>query len=87
MIKMNYKPLNGRVLVKLDKQEEKTAGGIILAVQSQNASVYGVVEATAEDVTSVKVGDRVLLDKFSTKENVGENLAIVEEEEILATLF
>jgi chaperonin GroES len=49
------KPVGDRVLVKVAKQESKTAGGLLLPSASQTKPTAGAV-VSAGDVQHVKVG-------------------------------
>lgn len=62
---MTIKPLGERVLVKMDKVEEKTAGGIFIPQTAQEKTQIAVVEAIGDEVKTVKVGDKILHDKYS----------------------
>jgi chaperonin GroES len=64
---MKVKPLADRVMVKLEKNEEKTAGGIIIPETAQEKTQTGLVVALGDDkeVITVKVGDKVMYDKYA----------------------
>ena len=66
---MKLKPLADRVLVKNDKSETKTASGIFIpeAAQekTQTASVVAVGPGTEDDKITVKVGERIMYDKYA----------------------
>ena len=66
---MKVKPLADRVLVKLEKNEAKTAGGIIIPDTAQEKTQQGtVVEAgpgTEKEKVTVKSGDKVMYDKYA----------------------
>ena len=62
---MTIKPLGERVLVKMDKVEEKTAGGIFIPQTAQEKTQIAVVEAIGEDVKTIKVGQKILHDKYA----------------------
>ena len=62
---MTIKPLGERVLVKMDKVEEKTAGGIFIPQTAQEKTQIAVVEAIGDDVKTIKVGQKILHDKFA----------------------
>jgi len=55
-------PLNGHVVLDctVSQEEKKTDGGFIMHT-SKNKSAEGIVIEVAEDVTSLKVGDKVLM--------------------------
>jgi chaperonin GroES len=64
---MKVKPLADRVMVTLEKNEAKTAGGIISPETAQEKTQTGVVVAIGDDkeVITVKVGDKVMYDKYA----------------------
>lgn len=91
------KPLADRVLVKVDEEEKKTKGGILLPDTAQKKSQKGTVIAIGSGkmldngvrtLFEVKVGDRVLLAKYSGVdiEEEGENYLLLSERDILAIL-
>jgi chaperonin GroES len=91
------KPLADRVLVKVDEEETKTAGGILLPDTAQKKSQKGTVLAVGSGKVldngtrlpfEVKVGDHVLFAKYSgvdIDEN-GEKYLLLSERDILAIL-
>jgi len=66
---MKVKPLLDRVLVKLEKNESKTASGIIIPDTAQEKTQQGTVVAvgsgTEKDKIVVKTGDKVMYDKYA----------------------
>jgi chaperonin GroES len=64
---MKVKPLADRVMVKLEKNEAKTAGGIIIPDTAQEKTQQGVVVEVGDDaeVIKVKVGQKVMYDKYA----------------------
>ena len=70
---MSIKPLFDKVVVEAVKAEEKSKGGIILTAAAQEKPATCLVVAVGpggvidgKDVTmQVKVGDKVLLSKYS----------------------
>ena len=89
---MKVNPLADRVLLKADKAETKTASGIIIPDAAQEKTQTGVVEAvgpgTEKDPVTVKVGDRIMYDKYSgTQIKVdGEEYLIVKMSDIIAVI-
>lgn len=63
------KPLNERVIVKVEEQEEKTASGLVLPTAAKEKSQVGTVLAVSDakdDYTpQVKVGDKILFEKYA----------------------
>lgn len=91
------KPLADRVLVKVEEQETKTAGGILLPDTAQKKSQKGVVMAVGAGRMNeegkrlpmeVKVGDEILFAKYSGTdiESEGVKYLLLSERDILAIL-
>ncbi|MDR2480613.1 MAG: co-chaperone GroES [Treponema sp.] len=61
------KPWADRVMVKLEKNEAKTAGGIIIPDTAQEKTQQGVVVEIGDDkdVIKVKAGQKVMYDKYA----------------------
>ncbi|WP_288527046.1 co-chaperone GroES [uncultured Eubacterium sp.] len=89
---MTIKPLADRVLLKQVKAEETTASGLILAASAQEkpevSEVVAVGPGTEKDPMTVKVGDKVIISKYSgTQVKVdGEEYTITEVKEVLAVV-
>ena len=89
---MKIKPLADRVLVKNDKAETKTAGGLIIpeAAQekTQTAVVVEVGPGTDENNNAVKEGDRIVYDKYAgTQVKIdGEDHLILRMSDIIAVI-
>ena len=64
---MKVKPLADRVMVKLEKNEAKTAGGIIIPDTAQEKTQQGIVVEIGDDkdVIKVKTGQKVMYDKYA----------------------
>jgi len=91
------KPLADRVLVKVEEEETKTMGGILLPDTAQKKSQKGVVVAVGSGKMTeegkrlpleVKEGDEVLFAKYSGTEieDKGEKYLLLSEKDILAIL-
>ena len=84
------KPLLDRVLIKMVESEETTKSGIILSSGSkekpQIAEVVAVGPGTEDVKMNVKVGDKVIINKYSGTEVKfeGTEYTIVKQEDILA---
>jgi chaperonin GroES len=80
---MKVKPLADRVMVKLEKNEAKTAGGIIIPDTAQEKTQTGVVVAIGDDkdVITVKVGDKVMYDKYA-----GAQVKIDQDEHLIVKM-
>ncbi len=87
---MTVKPLADRVVVQYAKPEEKTQGGIILTSSTQEkpqiATVTAVGPGKKDEPLLVKVGDKVLVGKYSGTEIKidDEEYTIVNASDILA---
>ena len=77
---MKVRPLADRVLVKLEKSEEKTAGGIIIPDTAQEKTQQGIVVEVGDDkeVIKVKAGQKVMYDKYA-----GTQVKIKDEEHLI----
>ncbi|MBQ9518052.1 MAG: co-chaperone GroES [Eubacterium sp.] len=66
---MTIKPLADRVLLKALEAEETTESGLILAASAQEkpemSEVVAVGPGTDENPMTVKVGDKVIISKYS----------------------
>lgn len=91
------KPLADRVLVKVEEEETKTMGGILLPDTAQKKSQKGVVVAVGSGKMTeegkrlpleVKEGDEVLFAKYSGTEieDKDEKYLLLSERDILAIL-
>ena len=94
---MKFRPLGDRVVVRRIKEDQKTAGGIIIPDTVQEKPQEGEVIAVgpgARDekgdriTPEVKVGDRILFGKWSgTEVKVdGAELLIMKESDIMGVL-
>ncbi len=95
---MNIKPLHDRVVIRRVEEEKESAGGIILPGSAQEKQNLGEVLAVgpgkASDAgtiipMSVSVGDKVLFNQYAgqeTKDDKGETLTIVREDDIVAII-
>jgi len=85
---MKVKPLLDRVMVKLEKNEAKTAGGIIIPDTAQEKTQQGVVVEIGDDkdVIKVKPGQKVMYDKYAgTQVKIdGEEHLILKMSDIIA---
>ena len=94
---MSFRPLHDRVLVRRIKENEKTAGGIIIPDTAKEKPQEGEVLAVGDGARGednqripldVKPGDRVLFGKWSGTEITidGEELLIMKESDILGVI-
>ncbi|MBE6757071.1 MAG: co-chaperone GroES [Ruminococcaceae bacterium] len=91
---MTIKPLADRVVIQMTEAEETTKSGIILAGTAKEKPQVAVVTAVGpggvvdgkEITMQVKVGDKVLISKYTgTEVKVdGEEYTIVRQGDILA---
>ena len=89
---MKVRPLADRVMVKLEKNEAKTAGGIIIPDTAQEKTQQGTVIAvgpgTEKEAITVKSGDKVMYDKYAgTQIKIdGEEHLILKMADIIAVV-
>ena len=94
----NLLPTAGRVIIKRLAQEDKSPGGVIIPDTAQEKPMQGEVLAVGvgelnsqgERVApSLKVGDRVLVGKWSGTEFHfgGEELLVAKESDVLAVIM
>ena len=94
---MKFRPLGDRVVVRRVKEDQKTAGGIIIPDTAKEKPSEGIVEAVgpgARDengkivALDVKAGDRVLFGKWSGTEVKldGKDLLIMKESDIMGII-
>lgn len=94
---MNIRPLHDRIVVRRSEEEQKTAGGLLLANNAQEKPSQGEVLAVGNgqirdngDVRplDVKVGDTVLFGQYagSTVKVDGEELLIMKENDVLGVI-
>ncbi len=64
---MTIKPLGDRVLLKMVAAETKTASGLFIPETAQEKTQTATVVAIGddEDLITVKVGDKVMYDKYA----------------------
>lgn len=91
---MKIKPLFDRVVVKPIKEKQEKIGNIILPESTKHPEVSEVValgtgKVDGEEVTfEVKIGDRVIFNKFSGNDFKLDNemYTIIKEKDILAII-
>ena len=94
---MKFRPLGDRVVVRRIKEDQKTAGGIIIpdtvAEKPQEGEVISVGPGALDEsgkrvAAEVKAGDYVLFGKWSGTEVKldGEELLIMKESDIMGVL-
>ncbi|HHF98860.1 MAG TPA: co-chaperone GroES [Candidatus Aerophobetes bacterium] len=86
---MNIRPLGERIVVKPQKQEEKTQGGIYLPeTATKEKPQQGEVIAVGPDFKGVKKGDIVIFAKYGGTEVKidGEEYLVLGEDDVLAVL-
>ncbi len=94
---MKFKPLHDRIVVRRVKEEERSAGGIIIPDTAKEKPSEGEIVAVgpgARDdngkyvALDVKEGDRVLFGKWSGTEVKidGEELLIMKESDIMGVV-
>jgi len=84
---MKLKPTADNIVLKQTEAEETTASGIILAAAKEKPAIYEVMSA-GPDVKEVKVGDKVVVGKFTGNEIKldGVEYKFVKLEDVLAVV-
>ncbi len=86
---MQITPLGERVLLKSAPAEEKTESGLVIPATAQEKTNQGEVVAIGTDESiTVKVGDKVIYDKYSgTQLKVdGEDHLLIAYTDVLAII-
>jgi chaperonin GroES len=89
---MTIRPLADRVLVKSEEVQAKTASGIYIPETAQEKTQIGRVVAVGEGTDkikmTVKVGDRIIHDKFAgvSVKDGNEDYLIMKMDDILAVI-
>ena len=94
---MKLRPLHDRVVVRRVKEEEKTAGGIIIPDTAKEKPQEGVVVAVGNGAIGddnervpldVKPGDKILFGKWGGTEVKidGEDLLIMKESDVMGVI-
>ena len=94
---MTLKPLNDRILVKRQNEETTTAGGIVIPDTAKEKTFRGEVvsigdgkslEDGSKRPVQVKVGDRVLFEKYAGTEIKLEGVEhlVIREDEVLGVI-
>lgn len=79
---MSLRPLKDRVIIERTVADQTTDSGIVISVNTQEASNQGKVIAAGKDVSLVKVGDVVMFESAAGQEvkaNDMEYLVMLEE--------
>lgn len=93
---MAIRPLHDRIVVRRSEEEQKTAGGLLLAGNAQEKPQQGEVIAVGNGqitengvrALDIKVGDKVLFGQYAgqTVKVDGEELLIMKESDVLGVL-
>ncbi|MEM4268219.1 MAG: co-chaperone GroES [Candidatus Woesearchaeota archaeon] len=89
---MKFKPLGERVLIKQQKKDEKTKGGIYIPETAKEEKKEGQVIAVGQFKDGkdlpLKPGDRILYGGYSSEEIEvdGEKLVFVNYKDVLAKI-
>ena len=85
---VKFKRLKDRVFVSYTEELEKTAGGLYIPDSAKEKPQSGKVEAVGDDVKSLKIGDKILFDRYSGSKISIDNTEylIIKEEDVLGIL-
>ena len=92
------KPLGDRVVLKVQKEEEQSIGGIVIASNAKEKPTTGEVIAVGNGrildngqrvEPEVKVGQSVVFDKYAGSEvkYEGEEYLVIRENDIIAVIY
>ncbi|KXZ43428.1 hypothetical protein GPECTOR_91g582 [Gonium pectorale] len=81
------KPVGDRVLVKVDKEEAKSVGGVLLPASVRNKPTAGAVVAVG-DAKTIKLSDKVIYSKYAGTELElsGEEHVLLKEDDVIGVL-
>lgn len=90
-------PMNDRILVKRDEEEDLTIGGIVIPDTAKEKPVKGTVVAKGDGkrlksgqilALTIKVGDKIYFGKYSGTEIKldGKDYLIMREDDVLALI-
>jgi chaperonin GroES len=94
---MKIRPLHDRVIVKRLEEERNSPGGIVIPDTAAEKPIQGRIVAVGKGkildsgqvrACDVKVGDRILMGKYSGTEVKidGEELLVMREEDVMAVI-
>ena len=79
---MNIRPLKANVIVERIKKEEVSSGGIVLPGGDREEADKAVVVATGPDVSTVNIGDSLLIN-WQKATLAGKEIYRINEEDII----
>jgi co-chaperonin GroES (HSP10) len=77
---------NRYILIRVDAETTETSSGLLLSSSSVRVPNTGTVEAIADGVTAVSVGDRVQFLRYAAIDGVEDDTRFCTEDMILARL-
>ena len=80
------KLLNGYILVRVDEEKQKTNSGLFLPSGATKLPNAGVIEAIADGVKDVKVGDKVQFLRYAAIDGVEEGTRLCTIDHIVAVI-
>lgn len=88
---MNWQPLGDRILVKRDKAEEKTEGGIVQPEVALEAPTVGTIVAVGQSVEVLRPGHRVQFPATSGYDRLAGGIPddhiVMREDEVMLVLI
>ena len=97
-MKINFKPLEDRIVIVEDTPEQVSAGGILIPAEAQQRELTGTVVAIGDGLLSehaltylpmyVAVGDRVLYTKYAggTVKILGKDYQVMRQNAVIAII-
>ena len=83
---MNIKPLFKYILIEIEKEEVKTASGIILPDSAKEQPEIGKVLAIGSEVSEIQVGNKIFFKKWGAHEVGDKTKLLVENRDVLAII-
>ncbi|MBE6454702.1 MAG: co-chaperone GroES [Alphaproteobacteria bacterium] len=77
------KAIADRVFIRLTPEDDKTSSHIILIDDYHHNRNIGMVESIGSDVSSVKIGDKVLFHIFDELPTPDKDIVVIRESSIL----
>ena len=85
---MKLVPIKSKIVLKMVEKEKSTDSGIVLLSGDPNAPTEGEVISVAEDIESVKAGDRVLVNwNQAVRTKLEDEVFFIVKEEAIIAVF
>ena len=78
--------LNGYILIRVDEEITKTASGLLIQSGAVKLPSKGIIEALADGIEGLGVGDHVEFLRYASLDGLDENTRICTKDMIIAKL-